>query len=90
METPFESEIEAMIAEAEAKAASGDAQSLYEVAMLHHDLAMRRLSLEHFAAAESRLRTSAEHGLRAAIEMLKNWELLRHALNRRVARNSAA
>jgi hypothetical protein len=90
MDTPFESEIEAMIAESEPKAASGDAQSLYDVAMLHHDLAIRRQSWEHFASAESRLRAAAGLGLPAAIEMLNNWETLRHALNRRIARNSAA
>jgi len=90
MDTPFESEIEAMIAESEPKAASGDPQSLYDVAMLHHDLAMRRLSWEHFANAESRLRTAANLGLPAAIKMLEDWETLRYALKRRIARDTAA
>jgi hypothetical protein len=79
-----------MIAEAEQQAAWADPQSLYDVGMLHHDLAMRRLSWDHFAIAESSLRAAATFGLPSAIEMLNNWETLRHALNGRIARDAAA
>ncbi len=79
-----------MIAEAEPKAAAGDLDSLLFLSELHHDLALRRHSWEHFKIAESFLREAAEKGFPGAIDRLKNWEVPRYALGRRIARNAAA
>jgi TPR repeat protein len=90
VDSSFEPEVEAMITEAEVKAAAGDVDSLYFLSMLHHDLAMRRYSWAHFETADSYLRAAAEKGHLEAINRLKDWHVLRYALGRRISRKDAA
>jgi hypothetical protein len=90
MTEPFEGEIEKMIADLEPRAAVGDGEALYDLSMLHHDLAVRRLSSEHFATAGDLLRKAAAAGSANASKRLSDWETLRYAFERRLARPSDA
>lgn len=89
MESPLETEIEGMLAELEPAVESGDAKAMFDSSMLHHDLALRRLSQEHFDSAEHLLEKAVEKGLPEAVEMLGKLETLRYAFEKRLRRRDS-
>lgn len=80
----FEKDIEAMIAELEAKPTDGDGQILSDLSVLYRDLAMRRKSWDLMKKSEVLTRTAAAAGVESAVHALENWELLENAFKRRI------
>ena len=83
-EAEFEQRLEQWIAEAQPKAAAGDAEAQHELAFLYQDLAYRRKSRELMAKAKSLLEGAASAGVEKAARDLEHWEMFQRRLDRRI------